>query len=200
METILVESNENTAPRDNSSYKYKPQKAQHDSQEFWLHLTKLTTLWNTLNPMLTGHTITHCVGQQLVLFSTSFGKWEVWVSRAICLFYLLTGSQTHNVVKKQKYTAANTMTYVTVCKQEVSLLLFPHSSQEKSHASLRGKLQAPHEGIINTPPASPQQTDSYMQGWVEELREAGREGEWLLLLTLSHSLLPPSLLAPSFIL
>lgn len=43
----------------------------------------------------------------------------------------------------------------------------PHSSQEKSHWSLRGKFQALHEGIIDTPPASPQQTDSHMQGWVE---------------------------------
>lgn len=128
--------------------------------------------------------------------------------RLDCHLSFPTANTANNTVaERQKYTAANTMTYLAVYNQEASLLPFhPHCSQEKSHTSLAGKFKALHQGIIDTPPASPQQTDSYMQGWVEELKEGGGvtvsntphplpPPSWLF--HTPHSL-PPFLLPPSF--
>lgn len=155
--------------------------------------------------MLTDHT--HWLSVVLVvLLSTSSGKWEVWGWTAICLFYLPTQPNTQ-CCKEVKINSSkhNDLPY---CVQpgSVTSAFSPHTSQVKSHTSLRRKFQALHEGDYWY--SSCKSTADWLLYARMSWRTGRREGEWLfvnppppsllLLLTLSHSSLPPFLLPPSF--
>lgn len=114
--------------------------------------------------------------------------------------------KSHTVLQSSRIDGANTNDLPHhVLPGSVTSASAPNSNRNPTH-HLRGNFKLHMRGIIDTSPASLQQTDSYMQGWVEELRKGrGREGgtvcksPLLPLLTLSHSCsLPPSLLPPSF--
>lgn len=146
----------------------------------------------------------------VVLFSTSSGKWEVWGWLAICLLYLLTQPNTQCCKKKKKkkrqtkYTAANAMTYLTVYNQEVSLCLPAAAKRNPTDHHWGGNLKLNMRGLLIL---LLQVHSRLTPKCKDELKNWGREGEWLCVnppssfcCWLFHTLhsLPLLLLPPSF--